>query len=201
MAEDYSPAVQTEPSFSRLVSLACHDLRTPLATVHGFARTLERLEPLPERTLKYLGMIADASAEMTDQLEILALVARIERGAYQPALREADSLELTRAAATRVRFGGAVASGAGAAVCVEPERVEWALAAFAECALRHGDAASVSLDVAGPDVRLSPVAPAGPILLGDDLRDVGAASARALVEALGGSVGLEDDGFVVRLPA
>ena len=27
-------------AFARLVSLACHDLRTPLATVHGFATTL-----------------------------------------------------------------------------------------------------------------------------------------------------------------
>ena len=35
----------TEDSeFARLVSLACHDLRTPLATVNGFARTLTRFE-------------------------------------------------------------------------------------------------------------------------------------------------------------
>src|SRR5215471_11026002 len=33
-----------ETYFARLVSLACHDLRTPLATVHGFARTLARVE-------------------------------------------------------------------------------------------------------------------------------------------------------------
>ena len=31
-----------DPDFARLVSLACHDLRTPLATVHGFATTLSR---------------------------------------------------------------------------------------------------------------------------------------------------------------
>ena len=34
--------------FPRLVSLACHDLRTPLATVFGFARTLVRMEGLGE---------------------------------------------------------------------------------------------------------------------------------------------------------
>ena len=30
-------------SFARFVSLACHDLRTPLATVSGFAHTLRRM--------------------------------------------------------------------------------------------------------------------------------------------------------------
>ena len=37
-------SVATDRFFARFVSLACHDLRTPLATVSGFARTLERLE-------------------------------------------------------------------------------------------------------------------------------------------------------------
>ena len=32
----------SDTSFARLVSLAVHDVRTPLATVHGFARTLTR---------------------------------------------------------------------------------------------------------------------------------------------------------------
>src|SRR5437870_1213253 len=32
--------------FPRLVSLACHDLRTPLATVYGFARTRTRVRAL-----------------------------------------------------------------------------------------------------------------------------------------------------------
>ena len=31
-----------DASFPRLVSLACHDVRTPLATVFGFARMIER---------------------------------------------------------------------------------------------------------------------------------------------------------------
>ena len=29
--------------FAELVSVACHDILTPLATVYGFARTLEQL--------------------------------------------------------------------------------------------------------------------------------------------------------------
>src|SRR5262249_60853151 len=33
----------TDSSFPLLVSLAAHDLRTPLATLHGFAQTMIRL--------------------------------------------------------------------------------------------------------------------------------------------------------------
>ena len=37
-----------ERHFAELVSVACHDILTPLATVYGFARTMERpLEPPP----------------------------------------------------------------------------------------------------------------------------------------------------------
>ena len=34
-------AMATDDRFARMVWLACHDLRTPLATVYGFARTLQ----------------------------------------------------------------------------------------------------------------------------------------------------------------
>ena len=34
--------MDNDTAFPRLVSLACHDLRTPLATVSGFAKTLAR---------------------------------------------------------------------------------------------------------------------------------------------------------------
>ena len=39
---------QRDTSFARLVSLAAHDLRTPLATIHGFAQTLVRMGGLDE---------------------------------------------------------------------------------------------------------------------------------------------------------
>ena len=88
--------------FARLVSLACHDLRSPLATVHGFAKTLSRLEDLePEKVRRNVELISSASDELVDLLDLLALAARIEDGRYEPVLREADSLDLARAAAAR----------------------------------------------------------------------------------------------------
>src|SRR5436853_7579080 len=83
-----------ESRFPRVVSLACHDRRTPLATVYGFARTLTRGGELDERTLRFLGMIEDASEQMTGLLDDLGVAARIEGGRWEPAVREFDTLVL-----------------------------------------------------------------------------------------------------------
>jgi signal transduction histidine kinase len=190
----------SDPRFPSLVSLACHDLRTPLATVHGFARTLERIEPLSERTLSYIGMIEAASAEMVVLLDELALVARIEGSRYEPILVTADSLELVRAAAEAVDAGKVAVDGRGADVDVDREPATRAIAAFATCALRHGALDRVAYAVDGPELRLSPVAEdVGPILLGENMRDLGAATASRLVRATGGSVSVDGETLTVRL--
>lgn len=190
----------SEDSFARFVSLACHDLRTPLATVSGFAHTLEQSEPLGEPAARYVGMIQAASEQIADLLEDLGLVARIEAGRYGPSLAEADTLELAQAAASRLGEK-ATAAGAGAAVRVDRDAVERALAGLARCALRHGALERVELTADGPLVWIEPVTPgAAPIVLGEDLKDLGAAAARRLVEALGGSLELEGERLIVRLP-
>jgi signal transduction histidine kinase len=191
-----------ENSFPSLVSLACHDLRTPLATVHGFAKTLVRAEPLTERTARHLGMIEEASAQMGDLLDQVALVARIEAGRWKPELEESDSLELAQAAARRVDSGRVEVAGPGGRVSVPVDVTERALAAFADCALRHGGLDRVGLEVQGAELTFSPTTPeSAPVLTGVELRDLGSAAGRRLVEALGGSVALEGKAFVVRLPA
>ena len=190
----------SDSSFARLVSLACHDLRTPLATVHGFARTLDRIEPLSEQTLRYIEMIASASAEMAELLDLLGVVARIESGRYDPPLMEVDSLELARTAAEHVTVGDVDVEGDGSPVMVDREGAERSVAAFATCALRHGGAERVTVHVDGTELRLAHILEAGPVLLGDELRDLGAAGARRLVEALGGSVAVDGDSLVVELP-
>ena len=78
--------------FPRIVSLACHDLRTPLATVYGFARTLTRSEGHDERTARFLGMIETASEQMTELLDELGVAARVMGGRFEPTLREVDTL-------------------------------------------------------------------------------------------------------------
>lgn len=189
-----------DSEFARLVSLACHDLRTPLATVHGFARTLVRgggLEPPNDR---YVEMIDAASAQLAELLDELSLAARIDSGRYDPTLREADTLELARAAAARLEEQRVGVSGSGARLETDAEAVERGLAALFQSALRHGGLDSVTVEVDGLEVRLSPVtAASAPVVLGDDLRDLGAAVAARLVARLGGSLSVEGETLTIRL--
>jgi signal transduction histidine kinase len=192
--------VSAASDFPGLVSLACHDLRTPLATVHGFATTLTRggdLEPPADR---YVEMIDAASAQIAELIEELSLAARIEAGRYEPKLRETDTLELARAAAARLGEERVRVAGVGGEVETDVAAVERGLAALFQSALRHGGVDSVAVGVEGTELSVSPVtAAAAPVVLGDDLRDLGAAVAVHLVRCLGGSVSVGGETLTIRL--
>jgi signal transduction histidine kinase len=178
-------------AFATLVSLACHDLRTPLATVQGFAKTMLRIEDLDaEKRVRYLGLIDSAADELAELLDVLSLAARLEGGRYDPVVRDADSLELSPAGAT----------GTGATVRVDPEAVATALRSLERAASRHGGV-EISVAVDGARVTLEPVvAAAAPIVLGDEPKDLGAAVAVNLLRALGGEIALDGERFTVTLP-
>jgi signal transduction histidine kinase len=189
-----------EDQFARLVLLACHDLRTPLATVHGFAQTLVRTGELEEPAARYLEMIDTASGQIAGLIDELALGARIEAGRYEPVRKEVDTLELVRAAAARLGEERVEVDGDGAQVELDADATERAVAALARCALRHGGLEQVRLIARGPSLELSPVTPASaPVLLGEDLRDLGAAVAVRLVRAQGGSVELDGETLYIGL--
>jgi len=190
-----------DTSFARLVSLACHDLRTPLATLHGFARTLRRLQDFEEPAARYLGMMETASEQMAELLDQLGLAARIETGRYEPVRRAVDVRELAEAAAAQADDGRVVVSGAGGAVETEPDAARRAIAGLARCAIRHGSLEAVALEAEGPQLAFAPIAPAlAPIMLGTDLRDLGAAVAGRVIRALGGSLEIDGETLRVRLP-
>jgi len=177
------------------VSLACHDLRTPLATVSGFAKTLLRADGLDERTARFVGMIDEASDQLTELLDELGVVARIESGRYEPALVEADTLELATCDDERV-----VAAGVGETVETDPPAVGRALRALGVAASRHGGVERVTWTVRGRELELAPVtAEAAPVVAGDALRDFSSLAARVVIEALGGSLALDGERLVVRL--
>jgi signal transduction histidine kinase len=189
-----------DPQFARLVMLACHDLRTPLATVHGFAHTLARVEGLDETSSRYVEMITSASGQMAELIDELSVAARLAAGRYDPPLRAVDTLELARAAAERLGDERVGVAGEGAELELDADAVERAVAALARCALRHGGVERVELEVRGPELSLTLVTPASaPVLLGEDLRDLGAAVAGRVIQARGGSVALDGEALKVRL--
>jgi len=189
-----------DSDFARLVSLACHDLRTPLATVHGFATTLTRGGGLEPPAGRYVEMIDAASGQLAELIEELSLAARIESGRYDPTLREADTLELAQAAATRLGEDRVKVTGSGAPLETDSDAVERGLAALFQSALRHGGLDEVAVEADGTEIRLSPVTPAAaPVVLGEDLRDLGAAVAVRLVRRLGGSVAVDGETLKIEL--
>jgi signal transduction histidine kinase len=184
-----------ERAFARLVSLACHDLRSPLATVYGFARTLTRDGELDERSGRFVGMIEKASEQMTELLDALAVAARIEGERWEPALREVDTAELADDDDERI-----AAEGTGTPVETEPREVARALHALAVAALRHGGVERVAWAVDGRTLVLRPIEEAAvPILTGEDPRDLGALVARIVLERLGGTLALDAGALRVTL--
>ncbi|HEX3686076.1 MAG TPA: histidine kinase dimerization/phospho-acceptor domain-containing protein [Gaiellaceae bacterium] len=188
-----------DPQFARLVMLACHDLRTPLATVHGFAHTLARTEDLDGTTARYVEMINAAATQLAELIDDLSVSARLAGDRYDPPLQTVDTMELAHSAAERLGDERVLVSGEGAEVELDAEAAERAVGSLARCALRHGGLEEVELAVRGQELALSPVTPASaPVLLGEDLRDLGAAVAVRVVRARGGSVAVEGETLTIR---
>ena len=192
--------MRNDTSFARLVSLACHDVRTPLATVHGFAKTLTRTVDLQAPADRYVEMIEAASAQMAELLDELSLVARIESGRYDPGLREMDTLAIANAAAERLGEDRVRVAGEGATITTDVEGVDRGVSALVQAALRHGGLDEVEVVVRGTVIEVSPItAASGPVVLGEELRDLGAAVAVTLIEFLGGAVEVEDGTLTIAL--
>jgi signal transduction histidine kinase len=192
--------MQNDTTFARLVSLACHDVRTPLATVHGFVKTLERTVELEPPADRYVEMIEAASGQMAELLDELALAARIEAGRYDPALREADTLVLAQNAVERLGEDRVKVSGEGATVEVDLAAVDRGVSALIQATLRHGGLDEVDVVVRGKEIDVSPVTDSSSkVVVGAELRDLGAAVAVKLIEALDGSVSVAGSVLTIRL--
>ena len=193
---DDGPSSGHADRFAALVVLACHDLRTPLATVAGLSKTLVRAGELDERNARFVEMIDEASEQMALLIDQLGLAARIESGRYDPLPLDADTLELAASSGdSRVAV-----EGKGAIVETDSVTVSRALGALAVAALRYGELSLVTWTVNGRELTLTPVtAAAAPVVAGTDPRDLGALVARTAIERLGGSVTVEGESLRVRI--
>jgi signal transduction histidine kinase len=190
-----------QPTFAQLVSLACHDLRTPLATASGFASTLQRLDDIEQPAARYVEMIGAATDQMAALLDLLGAAARVEDDRFEPQPQPTNARELADAAARQLPDGAASAAGQGALVEFDPRWAAVALAAIAEAARRHGGIEKITLAVDGPTVEISPIVDvAGAVATGEDLRDFPAAVGARVLRAAGASVELVGERLRVRFP-
>jgi signal transduction histidine kinase len=184
-----------EDGLSRLVTLACHDLRTPLATVDGVAKLLVRRGELSDEGARLAGLIDGAAAELASLIDQLSVAARIASGQYEPRCRDVEAHELAAASDERIAV-----TGRGETVSTAPEAVSAALERLAIAALRYGDVPAVTWTVTGRTLILDPLAAAAaPVVEGSSPRDLGALVARMVIEALGGTVGIEEGSLRVEL--
>ncbi len=191
-----------DTAFPKLVSLACHDLRTPLATIFGFARTLTRSEGLSPTFVEYASMIEAASDQLGELIDELSLAARIADRRYDPKLERVSTEELAAAAIERLGEDRVAVSGSGGEVSVDVDSAKRSVSALVQCALRHGGLERVEVVTEGAELRVSPItASSAPVVLGQDLRDLGAAVAVRHLERLGGSVTVDGGALTIRLPA
>src|SRR5262249_19524751 len=120
---------------------------------------------------------------------------------YSPVLRDVDTAALAKAAAEQLGEERVEVSGPGGVARVDAAATERAFSALVQCALRHGGLEQVEGTAHRRVLTTSPLTSASaPVLLGQELRGLGAAVAVRLVEALGGSVAVTDETLSVELP-
>ncbi len=145
-------------------------------------------------------MIESATDQLNELLNELSLAARIAGGRYEPKLAGVDTAELAGAAAERLGADRVAVAGTGGPVRVDKEATARAVASLARCALRHGGLEKVTVTAGASDLTIEPITPSSaPVVLGEDMRDLGATVAVRLIEALGGSVSLKGETLTVSL--
>ena len=114
-------------------------------------------------------------------------------------LRDTNTLELARAAADDLGEDRVAVSGTGTVVKIDVDAAKRAVAALAQSALRHGGFEEVTVAVDGRELRIAPITDASrPVVLGEDLRDLGAAAAGILIHTLRGSLAVDEGTLLIR---
>jgi hypothetical protein len=145
-------------------------------------------------------MIEQASAQMAELLDELSLAARIESDRYEPVLRETDTLTLAREAQTRLGDDRVRVTGEGATVSTDVDAVGRGVSALIQATLRHGGLDEVAVSVRGTVLEVRPVTESSSrVVLGRELRDLGAAVAVRLIERLGGTVAVDGEVLTIEL--
>jgi hypothetical protein len=91
-------------------------------------------------------------------------------------------------------------SGEGGTITTDVDGIDRGVSALIQAALRHGGLDEVEVVVRGTVIDVSPITDSSAaVVLGRELRDLGAAVAVQLVEFLGGAVDVEDGTLTIAL--
>jgi light-regulated signal transduction histidine kinase (bacteriophytochrome) len=189
--------------FPEQISGACHDLRTPLASAYGFARTLERLGAVEGEHARYLSLVVEATEELGRLIDCLALLARAEDGRITLDLGQVESRMLADGAVEAVPGGRLSARGSGTTIEVDRARAASGLAWLAE-ALVHAVPGEQPLQI---DARADGAFALGPLaeVMADRMAhgagDLRSLAALTVARVHGGTLAREHDRIVLRLAA
>jgi hypothetical protein len=202
LRDRYARGVPDESEgFPEQISRACHDLRTPLASAYGFARTLERVGAVSGEHARYLSVVVEASEELGRLIDCLALLARAQDGRLALAPSPFASAELADEAVRQVPGDRLSAVGAGTTVEADRTRAVSGLAWLAE-AVAHAVPGDQPLQL---DARADGAFALGPLstVMADRFAegegDLRALAALAVARAHGGTLAREGDRVVLRL--
>ena len=189
-------------AFPQRVSTACHDLRTPLASAFGFARTLERLGSVEGEDARYLSLVVESTAELGRLIDCLALVARAEDGRLTLEPTDVESSELVADAMAAMGGDAIETAGDSFTLHVDRARATAALAWLSEAGARAGGEEPVRLDTrADGSFALGPIPPVMAQRLAEGSGDLRAMAALAVVRLHGGSVRCEGEWIVLQFAA
>ncbi len=206
---------QVDEQRAAMLRSVSHDLRTPLATIQAVTSDLrDGTEYPPETRDRLLDLVADEAARLNRLVANLLSLSRIEAGALQP---ERQAVAVDELVADRVRALEPVLRGRSVHVDVSPglplvdadySQLDQVITNLLENAARHapaGTVVTVGARVDGPMIEVS-VSDQGdgvdpveePFIFEPFRRGTGSASSgvglaicRAIVEAHGGTIGVD----------
>lgn len=188
--------------YSALLGTLAHDLRTPLATVYGFAKTLERQGLVEPAGKRFLSLILESAEELDREVELVALIGRLTGGRLVPAIADVPVATLLEAAADvappradgrRVVIGGAE----GPPVATDRSLAALALALLADAALRLDPARrTATLSASGGRLLVDGFDEQGRAAVLAAARDVPLVAARVVLDALGATLTPREDGIL-----
>ncbi|MGO4002076.1 ATP-binding protein [Pseudomonas fluorescens] len=147
LGEQWRSLTRQDQERRELVANISHDLRTPLASLHGYLETLSLKDAslTPEERRRYLGIALDQSRKVGGLAQSLLELVRLEHGFVQPVLERFPVTDLVQdifqkfeltAEARQVQLNASFAPTV-AAVCADLGLIERVLTNLFDNALRY----------------------------------------------------------------